>query len=408
MLLRCYPSVSDWFNHHLGTDIILPIHRFGFFVALAFIAAAVFTSLELKRKEKAGLMQPVIRKMKVGEPATLQQLIFNGLIGFIIGFKLLAAILDYSSCSSNPQEFLLSSKGNLIGGLIGAIVAAYLKYRQKAKQKLAKPKLEDVKVYPHQMLGDLVVVAAISGLVGAKIFSFLEDPEDFRSFLENPASGFFSGLTIYGGLILGTIAVIWFARRRKINVVHLADATAPALMLAYGIGRIGCQVSGDGDWGIPNTAAKPGWLSWLPDKLWAYDYPHNISVSNDYLMEDGVKIAELIPGCTEAHCTVLVPPVFPTPVYETIMCLILFGVLWAFRKRIQVPGLMISIYILMNGVERFLIEKIRVNTKYHFGNLEVTQAELVSSGMIVAGITLIVVLLRRRARTRRADVTRSG
>lgn len=389
MLLRCYPTISDWFNHHFGTNFDLPIHSFGFFVALAFVAAAVFVSLELKRKEKQGLMQPVVKRVKVGEAATPTQLLINGLIGFIIGFKLLAILTDYSSCAANPQEFLLSTQGNLIGGLIGAAIGAFLKYRQKEKLKLDKPKFEDVKVWPHQMLGDIIVVAAISGLIGAKLFSFLEDPDDFKNFLEDPASGFFSGLTIYGGLILGTIAVVWFARRRKINAVHLADATAPALMLSYAIGRIGCQVSGDGDWGIENAAAKPGWLSWLPDKLWAYDYPNNIG-------NDG----ELLADCPEGYqyCAHLVPPVFPTPVYETIMCLALFGVLWAFRKRITIPGMMISIYLIMNGVERFFIEKIRVNAKYTIGNMEVTQAEIISAVMALAGIIAVILLWRRSQR----------
>jgi hypothetical protein len=83
-------------------------------------------------------------------------------------------------------------------------------------------------------------------------------------------------------LIVAGIAVAIYARRKKIPFLHLADATAPGLILAYGIGRIGCHVSGDGDWGIVNTAEKPGWLSWLPDWAWSYDYPNNVGAISGF------------------------------------------------------------------------------------------------------------------------------
>jgi len=386
MILRCYPTISDWVNHQFGTSFQWPIHSFGFFVALAFVVAALLASVELKRMQKLGLLQPVLRRIKLGEQATPQQLILNAVVGFVIGFKLLAVVFDYSSCASNPQEFLFSTHGNILGGLIGAALGAYLRYRQKQKKKLDKPRWEEVKVFPHQMLGDLVVVAAIAGLVGAKIFSFLEDPDDFRNFLKDPASGFFSGLTIYGGLIFGTVAVVWFARKRGIPAWHLADALAPALMLAYGIGRIGCEVSGDGDWGIASVGDKPGWLAWLPERLWAYDYTHNI-----------INEGELIEGCKEDHCYRLVPAVFPTPLYETIASTLLFAVLWGIRKRLSVPGMLVSIYVIMNGVERFFIEKIRVNARYDLGFVQPTQAEIISLLFVVVGVVMLV-WLRRRAR----------
>jgi prolipoprotein diacylglyceryltransferase len=101
----------------------------------------------------------------------------------------------------------------------------------------------------------------------------------------------------------------------------------------------------------------------------------------------------------------LVPPVFPTPVYETIMCLVLFGILWALRKRLTVPGLMITLYVIMNGVERFLIEKIRVNTKYHIAGLEITQAEIISAVFIVGGLVALYLLLRRHRRKAHAAPT---
>jgi hypothetical protein len=86
----------------------------------------------------------------------------------------------------------------------------------------------------------------------------------------------FSGLSFLGGLICATIAILWFAKKNNIKLLHLTDAALPGLMLAYGVGRMGCQIAGDGDWGIPNDAPKPEWLSFLPNWAWAYNYPNNV------------------------------------------------------------------------------------------------------------------------------------
>ncbi len=186
----------------------------------------------------------------------------------------------------------------------------------------------------------------------------------------------FSGLTMYGGLILASISLIYYGYKNKITITHMIDASAPALMIAYAVGRIGCQVSGDGDWGIDNTAPKPGWLSWAPDWVWSYDYPNNVN-------SDGVPLADCF---SDKYCTHLVPSVFPTPFYETLMCLVLFFVLWYLRKRINIPGVLFSVYLIFNGAERFLIEKIRINNPITIGSVEFTQAELISSMLFLIGV----------------------
>ncbi|NNC86241.1 MAG: diacylglyceryl transferase, partial [Bacteroidia bacterium] len=194
----------------------------------------------------------------------------------------------------------------------------------------------------------------------------------------------FSGLTFYGGLIVGAISVIWYTNKHKIKPFVIADAAAPGLMLAYAVGRIGCQLAGDGDWGIVNNSAKPGWLSFLPDWMWSFTYPHNVNRA-------GIPI----PGCEGTHCYELADPVWPTPFYETMMCLTLFGVLWYFRKRIKIPGILFSLYLILNGIERFFIEKIRVNSDYIIAGFEITQAEIISTGLILAGVIGMVVLSKR-------------
>jgi prolipoprotein diacylglyceryltransferase len=145
-------------------------------------------------------------------------------------------------------------------------------------------------------------------------------------------------------------------------------------MLAYGFGRIGCQVAGDGDWGVVNTASQPGWMGFLPDWFWAYRYPHNV-------INEGIAI----PGCTGRHCFMLEQPVFPTPLYESMVCITLFFILWYLRKKFTIPGMLFSVFLLFNGIERFLVELIRVNTKYHVGGINFTQAQLISLCLILLG-----------------------
>jgi phosphatidylglycerol---prolipoprotein diacylglyceryl transferase len=168
------------------------------------------------------------------------------------------------------------------------------------------------------------------------------------------------------------LAVFLFVRTKGIRFIHVADSVAPGLLLAYGIGRMGCQVSGDGDWGIVNLADKP---SWIPQWLWAQTYPHNI-------INEGIKI----PGCIEKHCYVLEQPVFPTPLYETTMAVILCGILWSVRKKITWPGFMFSAYLLLNGIERLFIEQYRVNTKLEWlSGINATQAEVIAVLFMLAG-----------------------
>ena len=112
--------------------------------------------------------------------------------------------------------------------------------------------------------GNITMLAMITGLLGAKIFHNLENPAEF---MEDPWGAIFSfsGLTFYGGLIVATASILIYAKKHKIGILHLVDAAGPGLMLAYGIGRIGCHISGDGDWGINNLAPKPAFIGLLPD-----------------------------------------------------------------------------------------------------------------------------------------------
>lgn len=181
---------------------------------------------------------------------------------------------------------------------------------------------------------------------------------------------------MYGGLIVGACTVLYYARKKGIDLIQLCDATAPGLMLAYGVGRLGCQLAGDGDWGVINTAAPTGLFRVLPDWCWSFTYPHNV-------INEGIPIA----GCDGKYCYELAQGVYPTPLYEATACILLFFLLWSVRKRISIPGQVFSLYLLLNGVERFLIELIRVNSLYHVGTFSFTQAQLISFLLILTGIT---------------------
>jgi prolipoprotein diacylglyceryl transferase len=371
-----YPNLYYAFKDIFGVEWtwLKLVNSFGFFVALSFIAAAWILTLELRRKQQQGLFVATEETITIGAPASFQELLINFLIGFVFGYKIIGAFVT-TDALNDTQSFILSLKGNLPVGLLVGLVFAGLKWWEKNKQKLAKPETRVVRIWPQDRVGDMVIYAALFGFLGAKIFHNLENWNDF---VKDPIGSLisFSGLTFYGGLICAGIAILYYAKRKKIGIVYLLDAMAPTMMLAYGLGRVGCQVSGDGDWGITNLKPKP--FSWLPDWMWAYQYPHNV-------IGEGVPIN----GCTGQYCNQLAAPVYPTPLYEVFMCLVLFLVLWFIRKRIKVPGQLFGLYLVFNGAERFFIEKIRVNTKYMFLPFHPTQAEIISFLLIIAGVVII-------------------
>ena len=376
-----YPTFSDLLYDLIGIQIPLPIQMFGLMVAISFLVGNYIIGLELKRKYTEGLLSTHTTTVIEGLPATKMELLSNAIFGFIIGFKLFFLIGNYAQFTANPQAALLSFEGSFWGGIISAIAMAYWAYFEKNSKKLAQPITKTIEVMPHQVMGNLTILAAVFGILGAKLFHNLEN---FDTFIADPIGALlsFSGLTFYGGLICGITAAIWYARSKNIKTIHLLDAAAPGIMIAYGIGRLGCQLSGDGDWGIVNTAAKPSWISFLPDWVWSFKFPHNV-------ISDGVPI----PGCVGRHCMELPLPVYPTSLYEAIVSITLFFVLWAMRKRIKIPGLLFSIYLMMNGMERFFIEKIRINNLIQFAGFQFTQAELISSIIFLVGLTGFVYII---------------
>ena len=379
-----YPSISDLLRDLLGWAPPLPIQTFGFFLALSFLFGAYTVVKELQRKEQQGLLKPDKVSFLKGKPATISDYISAGFFGFLIGFKLVYAGMNYQLFSEDPQAVMLSTQGNWIAGIVLAAAAVYYRYYEDKKERLDPPVLVEEDVHPYQYMSNITMLAAVVGILGSKLFHMLENMDDFY---RDPMDAIFSfsGLTFYGGFICAGIAVLVYANRKGIPPVHMFDATAPCMMLSYGIGRIGCQLSGDGDWGIVNIAPKPSWLSWAPDWVWTYSYPHNV-------VGEGTRMA----GCEGRHCFELIPPVFPTPLYEAVACILLFFFLWSIRKKINTPGILTSIFLILNGTERFLIEHIRVNNMLDFVFFTATQAEAISMSLIIAGVAGLVYFRTRR------------
>jgi phosphatidylglycerol---prolipoprotein diacylglyceryl transferase len=251
--------------------------------------------------------------------------------------------------------------------LMISILLAFVVLRKEAVRR------EALGILPPGMraiVGDVSLIGVIAGFIGARVFYALDH---LGRFAADPIGILFSrgGFTIYGGLLFGVLAGVLFLRAKAVPIKPMLDSVAPALMLAYAVGRLGCQLAGDGDWGIPaDMALKP---AWVPTWLWAQTYAGNV-----------------------LGLTIPPPGVYPTPIYESIVAFVLFGVLLALRAERHRPGYVFSIYLLFAGFERLLIEKIRINVRHDVLGASLTQAELVSVLVILAGLVGVLATLQTR------------
>ncbi|MGA2321728.1 MAG: prolipoprotein diacylglyceryl transferase family protein [Solirubrobacteraceae bacterium] len=201
---------------------------------------------------------------------------------------------------------------------------------------------------------EIVFASLIGGVVGARGYYVIENYDQVKhNLLGSIFSG--SGLVWYGGALGGAIGVVAWMRWRNALELRMFDMCATALALGYAIGRIGCQVSGDGDYGIRSS---------LP---WAMGYPHG---------------------------TVPTPPgvrVQPTPIYETVSMCLLAYVLWHMRDRLR-PGVVFALYLVFSGLERFLVEFIRRNKEVLAG---LTAPQLESIALCLIGSVWLLMMARR-------------
>ncbi len=366
-----YPRFSDLIQDVFGVYIPLPFSSFGIMLAFAFLVGCYFFGMELWRKEVNGMITPLNIKKPSEVKIPLLNLLMSGILAFICGFKMIVIILHYSEFVRDALSFIFSLQGNIWGGIIGAFVGISMNY-YRWKNRMTNPKYEKgIIIHQYQQIGKMALMATIFCFLGARLFHYFEDIE---TLINDPINALTKGgLNIYGGLIFGAGYIIYFIKRNGLSLAHFGDASAPALMLAYGIARLGCHLSGDGDWGIPNDAPKPAGMYFLPDWIWAYDYPNNAL---------GVDLKSYF---TELGYSSISGAAWPTPIYEFIICLLLFLVLWNLRKKIKIPGLLFSIYLVLNGLERYSIEKIRINPVYDLFGFNVTMAQLIAINLILIG-----------------------
>jgi phosphatidylglycerol---prolipoprotein diacylglyceryl transferase len=366
---RCYPKITDWLFDVSGQNIDLrffPLYSYGFWVAAGFLTAAVVIGREMKAREKLGMFSYTEQIVKKGVMDYASIAIF-AVIGYFLGFKFL------SDFFSGISPVLIGAIGVI---LIGGGRFAYEWWQAKN----TAPSEETIRIYPSDLVGDFVMICAIFGVLGAVLFNYLESPEAYDGFWSDPISYLFSGLSVYGGMICAGIALLVYCYVKKIHIPNMFDCLAYCFILANGLGRMGCQVSGDGDWGIVNPNPKP---DFIPQFLWAANYPHNIA-------DVGIQIL----GCTEPHCMVLPEAVYPTPIYEFLMCTAIFLILHLIRKRFySMPGMLFFIFFVLIGIQRFSIEQIRdlgERNLYHIFNYGLKQAELISIILVISGIAGII------------------
>jgi phosphatidylglycerol:prolipoprotein diacylglycerol transferase len=205
----------------------------------------------------------------------------------------------------------------------------------------------------------IVLWAAIGGIVGSRILAIFAD---WQTFLLHPIGSIFSGSGFiwYGGLIGGFASVTVFLLWRSLPWLVVVDCIAPGLAIGQAIGRIGCQVAGDGDWGKPTT---------LP---WGVRYPNAIIGWTAWLRENG------LPADTRVH---------PAPVYETLAYCAIFWLLWSLRKRDSSPGSLLWIYLVTSSIARFAIEMVRIEPVIAAG---LTQAQWIAIALFATGLVLLV------------------
>jgi phosphatidylglycerol:prolipoprotein diacylglycerol transferase len=231
----------------------------------------------------------------------------------------------------------------------------------------------------------ITMICLIGGVAGSKLFSIFED---WDVFIRNPIKTIFSpsGLTFYGGFILATIGIFYYLKKNKLSFYKFADIIAPVVFLAYGIGRIGCQLAGDGDYGIPTKlpwgayyykgTAKPtyvleDYVKKYPDEriVWKYDSLKTIPAGIDDMGQTYNRFDE-------------VTPCHPTPLYEMLAAFIAFAFLWSKRQKFENRiGRLFGLTIILMGIERFLVEFLRINPLY----LSLSMAQWISIVLMLYG-----------------------
>jgi phosphatidylglycerol---prolipoprotein diacylglyceryl transferase len=322
---------------HIGP---VEIHGFGLMLALGFIAGSYILTKEFDR---LGLNRDATKVFV----QTLRMFYICLAVLFLTTFFIQNSGPDKPSL----YEFLTSSNLHLIVFILAAAGGYFLFRKQKEGS--------------FDLANSITLTSLVFGVAGSKLLYIFENLSDFHM---RPFDTLFSagGLTFFGGFILVVLITYLIARKAGVSYLLLTDATVPGLMLGYGIGRIGCHLAGDGDYGFPTT---------LP---WGTDYS-NGTLPPSIAFRDFPEITGRFPGG-------IVPdtiPCHPTPVYEFIICTLMFLVMWKLRKKLKQPGKIFMLFLVFIGIERFSIEFLRLNPRLFMG---LSEAQIIALLLIAAGL----------------------
>ena len=259
--------------------------------------------------------------------------------------------------------FTVYSYGLMVG--IGFIIASILLTKELKRKGL------------DQNLGSsITLLAVVFGISGSKILYLIEN---WSYFVRDPFGMAFSpgGLTWYGGLILATLVIMLYTRRKKIPFLNVCDSASPSLALGYGVARIGCHLSGDGDYGIPTDLPWGAVYSkgtFPPSKAFE-EFP-------EIVQQYGVN--GVVPDTIAVH---------PAPLYEFVIGVGLFLILWKLRTKYSADGKLFMMYLILSGVARFLVELIRINPRILFG---LSEAQVIALVLACIGLIGFQILSKRQ------------
>jgi phosphatidylglycerol:prolipoprotein diacylglycerol transferase len=259
--------------------------------------------------------------------------------------------------------FPIYSFGLLLG--IGFLLGSYILSLELKRKKLDP-----------EIASTITILAVVSGIAGAKILFLIEE---WKTFVRNPVGEAFTpgGLTWYGGFILGMTVISLYVRSKKIPFLKIWDGLAMGLIIAYGVSRLGCHLSGDGDYGFPTT---------LP---WGTNYA-NGTCPPSRAFADFPEITSQYPRGVVPDTT----PCHPTPVYEFLLGVAGFVLMWNLRKRPWPDGKMFMLYLMISSLFRFSVEFLRLNPRLLFG---LSEAQLISVPLFFGGLAGFYLLHPKRA-----------
>jgi phosphatidylglycerol:prolipoprotein diacylglycerol transferase len=235
---------------------------------------------------------------------------------------------------------------------LAAVAAAYVMHRSFRRAGISSDAI------------GMVAVAVVIGIVGAKLWHVLDSPDEFH-YLGWRMLWDTDGFAWFGGMSFGIAALVFQGWREKIGGLLTLDLAAPAAAIGYGMGRIGCFLSGDGCYGIPIQPVHIFSYTFHP---WGMAFPHGVEP--------------------------IFVPVYPTPLYELTANLLIGGWLWWRLGKPHRTGAILGQYLVLAGIARFLVEFIRRNPKILWG---MSNAQVAAAGSVIAGFIVLAWVARRPA-----------